>query len=275
MIYALTETKRKYYKTIYDYYKKMYYKNNVTIMGSPSFTDGVVEGFSKNDFLLLPNNLSPTNGFEIQLKVKAPSKVYTQEQGILTPSTSGVNAVLVTIRKEEQAFRADISTDGSSWFSGINFSFDFEQWYWLKVIYDNTASVFSFHVSTDGENFSEVDNYTISSPSWSNVMLQLGGWRSNSRPFKGQIDLSECYIKIDSVIWWSGVLETASSTADWERDECVAEAVTSYDGEYTSRVAVGKIEATADDYDSYEDVQAHKLYALTGRYVLKGSDGDG
>ena len=80
------------------------------------------------------------------------------------------------------------------------------QWIYLKISWD--GSYYKIYTSDDGIEWLEEDSvqssYALATFSNDTMIGATNAW-SGANPFVGEIDLPNCYIKINNQLWWRGV----------------------------------------------------------------------
>jgi len=174
-------------------------QNNLTIVGSPAISSGVVSGFSSSDYLTLPYLPSVSN-LEMQITFRTPSSFASSYETIFllrnyfsleegTVPGGGVHALATY-------------DWGSSSYKNVIPASDFavNTDYKVKVI--STNGVFSFSYSKNGGDF--ITTLTLDRSSGEQThLISLGNAVNNiNRPFTGSIDLNSTYIKVNNELWF-------------------------------------------------------------------------
>ena len=167
---------------------------------------------------IAPSNFDDVSTIEVQCKFRMYSNPsYMQELfnlcGIFTPDieTSG-----------KLGFWDE--TNGQYW---LEYSFNTNTWYWLKLYYDVATYTQTWSISTDGTNFTTIgthteDRTTDLRTAWNNTDSSTGNVRSGWLLFgalskggtgqdrtmqNGIIDMSETWIKTNGVLRCSGSIQ--------------------------------------------------------------------
>ena len=183
------------------------FKPNYTVVGSPTVNNGVVSGFSANDYVETPSKITLGDGDKLEI-------------GFLTkaPSVSSTNTVS-SIYNGNDKFSLSIVGSNVYYLStyvtrsdGVGSSDSFSPYYiepgeevYCKVIIDNSVKKITCGFSRDGINY-EYKNGSISPSSYVSVdsimSIGKGSTGLGSSPCTTYIDLSKCYIKInDEYVW--------------------------------------------------------------------------
>ncbi len=199
---------KKYWQLFYDWYLRYYYLRNVKTVGNPTITDNtIVSGFTNTQGLKIPNAFKPeSKPWEMVIKFKLTA-------------TNNVNSLYGQAGNNRTTPQIEISDNGKSWM-GISYdttSWNIGQngsvtyaaniWYWIKFQF--TGKTYSVYYSTDGINYNldqSVSSTTAvyqADDSLFSIGYENGG--ASNRYMNGLIDLSECYININGVRWWSGI----------------------------------------------------------------------
>ena len=176
------------------------YNVGYTVIGSPTINNGVVSGFSSQNYLMFNENLQLLNNdFEIYIKCSAPS--VTSNQRILcnnygSPGFSGVSL------GNDKKFNFRIYEEDSSTVYKVDNTLIVSPntTYFVKAY--RAGTVLGISVSTDETNWHTA---TIDIPSTINLTrgnYQIGA--SSASVFSGSIDLNNTYIKVNDDYWFRG-----------------------------------------------------------------------
>lgn len=191
-------------------YTKM--KGNVTytVVGNPTITDGVVSGFSINNYLDLNTAFNPgIKPWEIQFKLKTGSNITTESYYFRSskskPDTNGRFGI--TLGLYNKHFTMGLCFDGTTWSSDIpasTYTVIANTYYWIKVVY--TGAMYYLAYSLDGINFIKTIEYNNSNCLYGGLLVSQIGVYSYSNAYKspwlGSIDLNETYININRLAWF-------------------------------------------------------------------------
>lgn len=180
-------------------------KLNATVVGSPTITDNVVSGFSSSNYLTAPEVFNPgTSPWEMVWSITTSNDFSTTYQEIFAQANVGTAAVDGYDLRTDLG-RIGLYVDGRFYLSTTTFQKNTK--YLIKMEY--TGSFYKLSYSTDnGTNWIEEFNIAstgIGTPNLS-APQYIGKWGYNTapNPFKGSIDLSQSYIKINGKYWWKG-----------------------------------------------------------------------
>lgn len=202
------------------YYK--YDKPNVTIVGSSVInSSNVASGFSTSSWLKAFNFKPAKESWEIQVKVKTGSD-YTHFNDICGMYAGPFTSLAIGIATNKK-FRISIG-DGSTtdkWTNSLTSTATFKDntVYWFRVKF--TGSVYSIEYSTDGKTFTQDKTLTASYSLPAGDFL-LGQYSANSTNFfTGSIYLTDCYVKLNNELIWTGMMyyPSSSSSYDFTRKE--------------------------------------------------------
>lgn len=200
-------------------------KADYTVIGSPTISNKIVNGFTSSSYLVLPNKFhmgSDTWEVCYKLKLNSASGSYWC-QG----SPDATDFQIPLIGCDGGTWRLYISSTGSSWniANGVkgSHSVSANTWYWIKTIF--TGSQYIFKYSTNGTDWNTdiTINSSLTAYQSSTTRHAIGMNHYNSsiyQAFNGYIDLSECYIKKNNIFWWNPyltyikVLDTTKSPAE-------------------------------------------------------------
>lgn len=178
---------------------------NATVVGSPTITDNVVSGFSNSNYLTAPEVFNPgTSPWEMVWSITTSNDFSTTYQEIFAQANVGTAAVDGYDLRTDLG-RIGLYVDEEYYLSKTTLQNNTK--YLIKMEY--TGSFYKLSYSTDnGTNWIEDFNIAstgIGTPNLSTPQY-IGKWGYNNSqdPFKGSIDLSQSYIKINGKYWWKG-----------------------------------------------------------------------
>lgn len=183
--------------------------NNVTIYGSPTINGHVFSNFSGSNYLkTIPaqftEQTATADNWEMVFKIKyvADSSAYQNIwiQGAayatkLTIETDGKAQLYVNNSGTSTAIgwaKTSTLTNGNT--------------YWIKAEFTGTA--YNIYLSTDGVNWEAGETISSSTKITDRGINSVGANindGTNYKQFKGEIDLSESYIKVNGEYWWKGI----------------------------------------------------------------------
>lgn len=178
--------------------------NNYNINGDVTINDGIASGFSYYNYLTLKKPFKPSNkSWEINLKITTPSSFGLQRM------IGSVGSYYRTVGGEvssDNTLGFGITSNGYSWDIGWMSSstvLEPNVPYWIRLIYDGTQ--YKFELSSNGIDYNLENSIQSSTPIFQSddSIINLGYHGSDSYTyFRGNIDLKECYIKIDNEIYY-------------------------------------------------------------------------
>lgn len=162
-----------------------------TKFGSPTISNGVVSGFSANDYIRTSLQFPLASAFEFVVKLKSNSLGSTQ----VFLSATGMNSRIATdgkidFRLQDSDSNTHVLSVMSNYIAGTDI--------WVKYTYDGSTSVKTFY-STDGENYTAGDEDTFT-PYNRTPFISFG--RSGNDFLNGSIDLNYTYIKVNGKLWF-------------------------------------------------------------------------
>ena len=199
--------------TTYNNIITMDYDCNFDIIGSLNINGitKVVSGFGeKTNYIKIPTVFNAYNvDFEYCVKFNLTT---INSRNKLIGSSDEVDTKLPTIQVNSSGHPgwSIPASSGSSWQSGDLYATDYDvlpnTWYWMKLV--RSGNTYTLYMSTDGENWQDVQTYS-GSDMYNNTQYHLAvgtdNYGSNAgldSVTKGSIDLSETYIKINGSNWW-------------------------------------------------------------------------
>jgi hypothetical protein len=168
------------------------------VVGSPTITDGVVSGFSYDNYLTVHQ---PTSGIvEFVFKIKYVST--GSGQCLYRIIKRGSVEQLLRIESNNKiTFTNNIKDLNSATILSDNTN------YWLKLIY-NPGNSISLSLSTNGTDYTLEDEAVGDVVALSDTEMTIGGYRLDTymyKNFAGSIDLNNTYIKINNKLWFNGL----------------------------------------------------------------------
>lgn len=186
---------------------------NGTVIGNPTLDldTGIVSGFSINDYLLITDRQSYGTGtiasFEAVFKIHTPTANNWTTSGRVINGTSAHDDLALDVTSSASTFRfidADYTNNKLLTVAGA-LSSDTD--YWMKITYDGTT--LTGYLSTDGISYTQQGSLTRSS---SELYITGSPYTMGSRydnpavcVWNGSIDLSETYINVNGVRWWTPI----------------------------------------------------------------------
>lgn len=196
----------------------------VNILGGLTNTNNVLSNFTVNNYAQLPQDLQfNTEGnqwddrWEIVFKIKLNNEATTgTDSAIISTSLSrSYNPRLVVWNNLQVALLLTNSTN--SWnvceINSDDTYLTIGDWYWIKVTclgWTSSKSDYNLYISTNGTDYSRVGGKLNTNSYKATALKNIGFCHDNSNGdlnFKGEIDLTESYIKVNGNIWWEGTKE--------------------------------------------------------------------
>lgn len=179
--------------------------NNFNIVGSDvKLFNTTAMNFTSSSFIALKTPFKPgSNVWELVVKIKTPITMGTQDTlfGSYDSFYKTVGCELGTSGKIGVGITSNGSSWDISWLSGKT-TLVANTWYWIKVSF--TGSSYRYELSTDGKEYTLENSIDSSTPLYGadDSIMNFGkcGWRDDW--WKGLIDLSETYIKINNEYFW-------------------------------------------------------------------------
>ena len=186
------------------YVAKLYEKSekyaNVVKVGSVTDTNGVLSGFSTDNYCIIQAPSGAINSFEIVFKVTTSSDTTTTEAvigqvytNIHTPQISGAGEIWV-------GFPTPSGWQGATIISSSIYAINTT--YWIKMVYDGSYN--KAYYSTDGETYTLASEVSNSNGIVWDEPMKIGLDQTFS-PWLGSIDLNESYININGSRFWTGM----------------------------------------------------------------------
>ena len=182
----------------------------VNVVGTLTENNNVWSGFSNNNYLTLPQNLSlsATDEWEIQFKFLQNS-INTNNRYIMLSDKLYIYVFNGYVYVYYPLTGVNPQYASSAMDTQVHYR-------WIKVKREIGSGTFTTvcSISTDGTNWTTFKNLsTTGTPYAFTSGVKLGAASTAQQALNGSIDLNECYIKINGTTWWSGQGQTAKSVA--------------------------------------------------------------
>ena len=184
------------------------YNVGYTVVGSPTIVDGVVSGFSTDDYAYTTSNLTYTidsnyADLEFVTRIK-PDSLSSDTFALHYNTYSWISSGLGTNRSGKARFfigrnssRKDIAVIGTT-------SLNTSAFYYLKGVVKNNKAILL--LSSDDQSWNEEGSVNLTGYTF-NITGPVGIGKSTSASgyiFNGSIDLNQTYIKVNGVPWFTG-----------------------------------------------------------------------
>ena len=172
---------------------------NSLIYGNPAVSNGVVSGFSEENYLQILNGKQDKADYIIKFTTGSTTKATSQNilcaENFFTLEISGNTWNVVTYNWETGA-------------STTLFTASANTTYWVKISVNGKTKTFRY--STDGISYTLVASFTDNNMDITDSYpLRIGNHSLNSllteRAFLGSVDLNETYINVNNVRFWNGM----------------------------------------------------------------------
>ena len=182
-------------------------KNNVEVVGSPLVNNGVVSGFSTSSYattLTFPTD----EDFDFQFKIKTGADISGEQEIFACPTASGPSQYYFCLVNLESNNLNVIFNGGLGvWQYPFGTPAQPETDYIVKVVYSKTNNTLHVTMSLANgtvllDDTKQVDELYDIKEAVIGVAKDTAGAIFN--PFKGSVDLKECYIESNGQRIWSG-----------------------------------------------------------------------
>lgn len=208
---------------------------NITTVGSLADNNGVVSGFSSSNYGTLPESFNPQNSsWEVNLKFTTGADTSTRQSVLGNIRYVGWSAdansygVCCHVYQDKVYVGAgDGTTRFGFWSQGSTTTLQSNTTYYVKMLFDGTET-YTLQLSTDGTTYNTEATFTSSqkvaySSSYPYTYIGITNYTNLegiAYPFSGSIDLSQCSIKINNILWWAGANQVPPSyfctETDWQ-----------------------------------------------------------
>lgn len=212
-----------YKTTVRKYYK--WGDPNVTLVGSPTVSNGVVSGFSTAKYATV-FNIPSANSIELGGKFSYTTSI-TGISCIFDISTTSYTGFNIAVQNNRIRLWTNSQTVSSAIEVGVT--------YWFRCECNSSGSI--LYLSTDGKNYTKKLTLTNNEfSSWTGSLFSLGvRYHNKTEPFTGgSIYLEDCYMKINNSRVWTGlkIIESTSSNYDFSEDVDVCKLPTGFNRKY-------------------------------------------
>ena len=201
---------RKYYK---------YTQPNGVITGSLIFENGVLSNFTSNKTCLTTGYCPTYNTFNNQAsKIEFKFKIFIETSGNYSTFVGTHWGFAVNAGSDGNIY-LHLSSDRGSWniVNGLasNNLVPLGQWFYYRLTYDGTTYISEYSL----DDVEYINLHTVASTLWMNSRnnLTIGGWYYGLGGYcSSRIDLKECYIKVDDIVEWRGLIPTEVTEEDYD-----------------------------------------------------------
>lgn len=172
---------------------------NSLIYGNPAVSNGVVSGFSEENYLQILNGKQDKADYIIKFTTGSATKSTGQDiicaENFFTLEISSNTWNVVTYNWETASYTTLFTASANTT-------------YWVKISVNGKTKTFRY--STDGESYTLVASFTDNNMDITNdYSLRIGNHSANrllyERAFLGSVDLNETYINVNNVRFWNGM----------------------------------------------------------------------
>lgn len=189
-------------------------KNNVEIVGSPVVNNGVLSGFSTSSYasaLTFPTD----EDFDFQFKIKTGADISSEQEIFACPTASGpAHKFCCLLNVNSNNLWIGFNGGEGVWSYGFATPAQPETDYIVKAVYSKTNN--TLHVTMSLANGTVLLDETKQVGELYDIKeTVIGVGKDNGttifNPFKGSVDLKECYIESNSQRIWSGATTAAKN----------------------------------------------------------------
>ncbi len=189
-------------------------KNNVEVVGSPVVNNGVLSGFSTSSYattLTFPTD----EDFDFQFKIKTGADISGEQEIFACPTASGpAYKYYCLLNLNSNNLWIGFNGGEGVWPYGFATPAQPETDYIVKVVYSKTNN--TLHVTMSLANGTVLLDETKQVGELYDIKeTVIGVGKDNGttifNPFKGSVDLKECYIESNSQRIWSGATTAAKN----------------------------------------------------------------
>jgi len=182
-------------------------EENITRVGNIKINSNkIASNFSSNDYIKTIVPFNPSNNlWEVKIKFKTGSD-FSDDQSLFHSSPADVRyGVGLWINKTSGTFNYFCSTDGNNWLFDLvgTFTCNLNTIYWVKIGW--TGTEYYLDVSEDDITYIRDITYASEIPLFNALISTYFGiyYRNGMEyPWKGTIDFSDSYIKVNNNIIW-------------------------------------------------------------------------
>ena len=189
-------------------------KNNVSLVGAPVVDNGVISGFSTSNYataLTFPTD----EDFVFEFKIKTGADISGEQEIFAFPTASGpAQNYFCLVNLESNNLNAIFNGGFGVWQYSFGTPAQPETDYIVKVVYSKTNN--TLHVTMSLANGTVLLDDTKQVGELYDIKDAVIGTGKDTaalifNPFKGSVDLKECYIESNSQRIWSGATTAAKN----------------------------------------------------------------
>ena len=175
----------------------VYLNRNVgyTVVGSPTISNGVVSGFSSNNYVVIGSGFNASDNYEIVINAKPPST----SGGLVAQGIGGSAELKLQFTTSLLRLYTSTTSAGNLTISN-NFSMDIFYFVRLK----RRGNIAYLDYSTDGKTWLGEVSMEFAQWNSSTNPITLGAIRNWNNVFNGEIDLTKSYIKVNGITFFNG-----------------------------------------------------------------------
>ena len=177
-----------------------------TVVGSPTIVDGVVSGFTQDDYITLPDYSGDISSLERVFRVNANGESKTQNiilRQQLNSPPSLIRLSQDTVYMNFRYFENGVST--ATTLQTPTNSVDLNNYIYIKTIIRNGFQ--GIFLSDNGVNYQLLVSSNFAEINFENYLrnVRIGNRGDSTNNFSGSIDLPKGYIKINNKLWFNGL----------------------------------------------------------------------
>ena len=172
-----------------------------TVVGSPTIVDGVVSGFSQNDYPLINSSINIKNITETMFKLYIDTSTIVEDFLNFFLLQDGIRAQYYFNKNLDYGVNMKIYVAGAG-HTSTSRNIPTDTWFYLKTTYDGTT--YKAFKSLDKNTWEQLMSFDVDlSSEEDTTSFRIGSNPTQSANyFRGSIDLNETYIKENNELWF-------------------------------------------------------------------------
>ena len=184
---------------------------NYSVVGSPTIVDGVVSGFSANDYLIINNIPTNISSYEIVCTFTTSSQWKSSNDIILGQLNTNIHTPQLGIDYGNHKLYFSFPNSSHQWvaINTVN-ALSLNTKYTAKMVWDGITAY--AYLQEENGQMGLVGSASLITNGW-DQKLCIGNDDIKTAFFTGSIDLKETYIKVNDKLWFYGKNYTSENYA--------------------------------------------------------------
>lgn len=256
-----------------------------SVIGSPTINSaGIASNFYNSSYLVVDKIMPSVTSYEVVIKFKTDS---FNDGRLIGNYNTNIHSIQVEVPGNGETVMWWGHPSSSYGWQALNPNYTIltNTWYWVKGIYDSTLSTVTVYIHKENEDWVNCGYINVNGCGW-NQGIEIGADQGGAAVSSGtQIDLLECYIKINGDYWWKpwneytvieedviqipGMLDSSVTTDNWQQNqEYKLYQLKNQNNTNTLQLTTNNITDTEQKYKQY--VQQLTIPARTYKWYYNG-----